>query len=75
VQLDDQLVALLDERVAEEGTNCSELLRRFVRAALAQGVESRIDEAIREGYRRIPAEEPSELVNALAGASIEAEPW
>lgn len=75
VQLDDQLLALLDERAAEEGTTRSELLRRFVRAGLADEIESRIDAAIAEGYRRAPAEGPSKLTQALAIASIEAEPW
>ena len=75
VQLDDQLLALLDERAAEEGTTRSELLGRFARAGLAEGARSSIDMAIAEGYRRIPAEEPGALVRALAIASVEAEPW
>lgn len=75
VQLDDGLLALLDERAVEEGVSRSELLRRFARAMLAEGIEGRIDQAIAEGYRRIRAEPPDDAVLALAAASIEAEPW
>ena len=75
IQLDDGLLAILDERAAEEGVSRSELLRRFARAMLAEGIEGRIDQAIAEGYRRIPAEPPADDVLALAAASIEAEPW
>lgn len=75
VQVDDSLLALIDERAAEEGVSRSELLRRFARSMLAEGIEGRIDQAIAEGYRRIPAEPPDATVLALAAASIEAEPW
>lgn len=75
IQVDDSLLALLDERAAEEGVSRSELLRRFARTMLVEGIEGRIDQAIADGYRRIPAEPPGDDVVALAVASIEAEPW
>ena len=75
VQLDGGLLSLLDERAVEEGVSRSELLRRFARAMLAEGIEGRIDQAIADGYRRIPAEPPAGDVWALAIAFIEAEPW
>lgn len=75
VQLDDELLAALDERAASEGVSRSELLRRLARRGLGSDLEARVDDAITEGYRRVPAQPGDELVRALAIASIEAEPW
>ena len=75
IQIDDALLALLDERAAQEGVSRSELLRRFARTMLTEGAEGRLDRAIAEGYRRIPATERDDLVWSLAVASIEEEPW
>lgn len=57
------------------GTSRSDVIRRAVRAWLADGVEARIDEAIAAGYRRIRAPAPDTFVHASAVASIEEEPW
>jgi Ribbon-helix-helix protein, copG family len=75
VQLDDELLSLLDERAAAAGVSRSEMVRRGVRAVLAADVESKLDEAIAEGYKRIPAAVPDTYVERLAVASIEQEPW
>ncbi len=75
VQLDDELLSLLDERAATAGVSRSEMVRRGVRAVLASDVESRLDEAIEEGYRRLPPPLPDASVEALAVTSIEQEPW
>jgi predicted transcriptional regulator len=75
VQLDDGLVALLDQRASKSGASRSALIRQAIEAYLAGDVDAAIDEAIVEGYGRVPAEEPTADVIALATASIEAEPW
>lgn len=51
------------------------MLRGLARKRLTEDAEERIDRAIAGGYRRLPAERPDALVEALAVASIEAEPW
>ena len=75
VQLDDGLLSLLDERAAAAGVSRSEMVRRGVRAVLASDVESKLDEAIAEGYKRLPPSVPDASVERLAVASIEEEPW
>ena len=75
VQLDDGLLSLLDERAAAAGVSRSEMVRRGVRAVLASDVESKLDEAIAEGYKRLPPPVPDASVERLAVASIEEEPW
>lgn len=75
VQLDESLVALLDQRASRSGVSRSALIRRAIEAYLAEDVDAAIDEAIVTGYERIPAEDPTAEVIALATASIEAEPW
>jgi metal-responsive CopG/Arc/MetJ family transcriptional regulator len=75
VQLDDELLSLLDERAAASGVSRSEMVRRGVRAVLAADAEPKLDQAIAEGYRRLPAGPPGALVESLATASIEEEPW
>ncbi len=75
VQFDDNLLALLDERVSAAGTSRSDLIRQAVWAWLAEGGEARVDEAIAAGYRQNPASAPDSLVSALAAASIDEEPW
>jgi metal-responsive CopG/Arc/MetJ family transcriptional regulator len=75
VQLEDALVAMLDQRASKLGTSRSALIRQAVSAYLAADADAAIDEAIVAGYRRFPAEKPTIDVIALATASIEAEPW
>jgi metal-responsive CopG/Arc/MetJ family transcriptional regulator len=75
VQLDDDLLSLLDERAAAAGVSRSEMVRRGVRAVIASDVESKLDKAIVEGYKRLPPPFPDASVERLAVASIEEEPW
>ena len=75
VQLDDELVALLDQRAAHEGTSRSALIRRAIERYLAADRDAALDEAIVAGYRRVPAGEPPPELVTLAAASIEEEPW
>lgn len=75
VQLDDCLVALLDQRAAICGASRSALIRLAVETYLAGDIAAGVDQAIVAGYGRVPAEEPGPEVTALAAANIEAEPW
>lgn len=75
VQLDERLVALLDERAGMRGTSRSALVRQAIEAYLAGDAQGAIDAAILDGYERIPASPPSPLTLALAAASIDEEPW
>lgn len=75
VQLDESLVALLDQRAARSGASRSALIREAIEVYLTGDIDAAIDEAIVAGYERIPAEDPSPEVIALAAASVEAEPW
>lgn len=75
VQLDDDLLAQLDERAGAEGISRSELIRRAARALVANDAEAALDRAIADGYRRCPATPPGPDVVARAAASIDEEPW
>lgn len=75
VQLDESLVASLDERAGARGTSRSALIRVAIEAYLAADVDASIDAAILEGYRRVPATEPSPITQLTAQAAIDEEPW
>jgi metal-responsive CopG/Arc/MetJ family transcriptional regulator len=73
VQLNDELLAALDQRAAQLGVSRSALIRRAVEAFLADAVEAEIDRRIEEGYRRWP---PEEVWGVLpARTMVAAEPW
>jgi metal-responsive CopG/Arc/MetJ family transcriptional regulator len=72
VQLDDDLVAALDELAEEEGTNRSELLRRGARSVLEATRLARADRALIAAYREVP-EDPL-LVEAAARLAAETAP-
>lgn len=75
VQLTDDLVALLDERAEREGVSRSQLIRSVLESFLAEDRRRAIDEAIVEGYRRVPPGELDAWAEASARRSIAAEPW
>lgn len=75
MQLDDELLPLLDERAATAGVSRSELIRRGIRAMLAADIEAKLDQAIADGYRRLPPRQLEAFTEKLAIASIEEEPW
>jgi metal-responsive CopG/Arc/MetJ family transcriptional regulator len=74
VQLTDDLLAELDARRAREGRSRSELIREAIEAYLADDREAAIDQAVVEGYTRIP---PAEDYGAewAARTVVAAEPW
>lgn len=75
VQLTDDLLALLDERAARSGRSRSEIIRSAIERELAAEREAAIDEAIVEGYTRIPPPERDAWAEAGAKRSIADERW
>ena len=77
VQLSDELLAQLDERVAREGRSRSELIRQAIADYLAGDREAEIDRQIVEGYSRQP-QTAEELAYAELGTRTmlaNAGPW
>jgi metal-responsive CopG/Arc/MetJ family transcriptional regulator len=64
VQLDDELVARLDEVAARRGVSRSELVRRGALALIEAEELRAADEALQEAYRRVP-QDPA-IVEAAA---------
>jgi predicted transcriptional regulator len=75
VQLNDELLALVDERAARLGKSRSELIRAALEQYLKTDRAAAIDAAIAEGYRRLPPSEDDPWASAAARRSIAAEPW
>jgi metal-responsive CopG/Arc/MetJ family transcriptional regulator len=74
VQLSDELLAQLDERVAREGRSRSEVIREAVAIYLAGDREADTDRRILDAYARQPQEDLTGAESA-ARAIIAAEPW
>ncbi len=74
VQLNDRLLALLDERAARSGRSRSDLIREAIERYVREDEEAAIDAAIVEGYTRIPQEDDP-WADLLARESIREEPW
>jgi metal-responsive CopG/Arc/MetJ family transcriptional regulator len=75
VQLDDQLLAHLDQRAAELGVSRSKLIRDAIEMYLAATIDAELDAAIVAGYTRHPPADLDLLIHQTAVASIESEPW
>ncbi len=75
VQLNDELLALLDEQAARTHRSRSQLIRDAIEQYLAAERDAAIDRAIIEGYTRVPQEEHDPWAEAAATESIRAEPW
>ena len=74
VQLNDELLAALDQRAVQEGRSRSELIREALEVYLAEGLEAEIDRRIVEAYTRIPQKEDPWAEEA-GRRSIAEEPW
>ena len=74
VQLDDDLVARLDDLAAHLGTNRSDLLRRGAETVLRAADDAAADRALVEAYRRHPPEAEL-LASAAALAPGTVPPW
>lgn len=74
IQLNDELLALLDERAARSGRSRSSLIREAIEHFLAADIDSRIDAALVTGYERCP-QEPDRWADVVSREAIVAEPW
>ncbi|MCA1832168.1 MAG: CopG family ribbon-helix-helix protein [Actinomycetota bacterium] len=74
VQLNQDLLAALDQRAAEKGVSRSQLIREAIEAYLADALNAAIDREIVEAYRRQPQVDDPAWEAALR-ESISAEPW
>ena len=75
VQLTDELLALLDEKAAKEGTSRSELIRQAIERFLRDERRAGLDTAIVEAYTRMPQPQHDPWAAAAAKRSIAEEPW
>jgi predicted DNA-binding protein len=60
VQLNDELLAALDQRAAKRGVSRSRVIRDAVESYVHDDLEAEISRRIVEGYRRHPQWEPDE---------------
>ncbi len=74
VQLDDDLVARLDEVAERRGVSRSEILRRGALALLEAEELRAADEALQEAYRRVP-QDPAIVAAAARLAARTAPEW
>jgi metal-responsive CopG/Arc/MetJ family transcriptional regulator len=74
VQLDDDLVARLDQLAEVEGTSRSELLRRGASAVLEAADQLEADRVLRDAYRRVP-QDPALVSAARRLAAQTAPEW
>ena len=76
VQLTTELVDVLDRRAATAGRSRSDLIREAIESYFRTDVEARIDQAIQQGYRRVPpTRELDSLAEVGARRVIASEPW
>ena len=75
MQLDEKLLATLDERAARSGRSRSHVIREAIEAYLKSERDAEIDAAIIEGYTRFPPGELDDWAEESARRSVEAEPW
>ena len=74
VQLNQDLLAALDQHAAERGVSRSQLIREAIEAYLTEALDAAIDRKIVQAYQRKPqAEDPA--WEAALRESISAEPW
>ncbi|MEX2554638.1 MAG: ribbon-helix-helix protein, CopG family [Actinomycetota bacterium] len=74
VQLNQELLAALDQRAAERGVSRSQLIREAVETYLADAIGAAIDNQIVEAYTRRPQVADAAWEASLR-ESIAAEPW
>lgn len=74
VQLNQELLAALDQRAAELGVSRSQLIRDAIKTYLADALDAVIDRQIIEAYKRRPQVDDPAWEAALR-SSIAAEPW
>lgn len=76
VQLNDALLARLDERAARDGRSRSALIREAIEGYLHDDVAAELDRRIVEGYREKPQDaEQAAWAEAAAREAVREEPW
>ena len=65
VQLNDALLAALDQRAARRGVSRSQLIREAVESYVGNDLDAEVSRRIVEGYRRHPQWEPDEWGHPL----------
>ncbi|MBA2384086.1 MAG: CopG family transcriptional regulator [Actinobacteria bacterium] len=74
MQLNDELVALLDERATRSGRSRSALIREAIAQYLANDLEAAVDARIVAAYERQP-QERDHWSEIAAREAIAADPW
>lgn len=76
VQLNEALLARLDERAARESRSRSAVIREAIEDYLHDEVSAELDRRIAEGYRRVPQTALEDAwAEAAARDAIREEPW
>lgn len=76
VQLNEELLALLDERASRERRSRSTLIREALEVFLREEIGDAVGSRIAEGYRRIPqTSEEDAWAGSAARDAIREEPW
>ena len=76
VQLNEELLAMLDERAARERRSRSTLIREALEMFLRDEIDGAVGRRIVEGYRRIPqTSEEDAWAQSAARDAIREEPW
>lgn len=74
VQLNDELLAALDQHAARTGRSRSEIIRNAVERYIGKSLQAEVDRSIVEGYTRVPQEDDP-WAEAAGRESIAEEPW
>lgn len=78
VQLNDELLAHLDQRAGRERRSRSDLIREAIEKYLSEDVEAELSRQIVAGYERIPQKDDDDLMRLAevnAKRTIGEEPW
>jgi metal-responsive CopG/Arc/MetJ family transcriptional regulator len=75
VQLNDELLASVDQRAAAAGVSRSAVIRTAIELFLSGSRTAEIDAAIVTGYIRLPPVPHDPWAEAAARRAIRVEPW
>jgi metal-responsive CopG/Arc/MetJ family transcriptional regulator len=75
VQLNEELLAVLDQHAAATGRSRSALIREALERYLDESLEAELDRRYIEGYRKQPPGELDYLADINTRRSIAEEPW
>jgi metal-responsive CopG/Arc/MetJ family transcriptional regulator len=75
VQLNDTLLEILDRRATETGRSRSDLIREAIEQYYKQDIDAAIDQAMVEGYTRVPDDDEFDHLAEVGAMLIAEEPW